>query len=106
LVPLVIGVLLIGAWVLDIEIFEDPQAQITVAVLFILLGFAASNAMQKRWRLAAGWGLLMIADLIILAWLNVWAQTVAIGIGVMGITFLAIEFYRQYRQGRVENKKK
>ncbi|RPI91334.1 MAG: hypothetical protein EHM40_16020 [Chloroflexi bacterium] len=106
LVPLVIGVLLIGAWVLDIEIFEDPQAQITVAVLFILLGFAASNAMQKRWRLAAGWGLLMIADLVILAWLNVWAQTVAIGIGVMGITFLAIEFYRQYRQGRVENKKK
>ncbi len=106
LVPLIIGGLLIGAWALDIEIFGDPQAQITVGVLFILLGFTASNAMQKRWRLAAGWGLLAIADLVILAWLNVWAQMVAIGFGAVGIIFLAIEFYRQYRQGRAEKQKK
>lgn len=102
LVPLVIGALLIGAWVLDLEIFGDPQAQITVAVLFILLGFAASNALQRRWRLAAGWGLLMIADLVILAWLDVRAQMVAIGIGAVGVIFLIIEFYRQYQQGRAE----
>jgi len=106
LVPLIIGALLIGAWVLDILIFEDAQSQITVAFLFFLLGFAASNAMQKRWRLAAGWGLLMLADLVILAWLDVRAQTVAIGFGGVGVVFLAIEFYSQYQQGRVEKEKK
>lgn len=100
LVPLVIGALLIGAWVLDIEVFGDPQSQITVGILFILLGFAASNALQRRWRLAAGWGLLILADLVILAWLDVRAQIVAIGFGVVGLIFLAIEFYRQYQQGK------
>jgi membrane-bound ClpP family serine protease len=106
LVPIVIGVLLIGAWVLDISIFDDAQSQIIVGILFILLGFAASNILQKRWRLAAGWGLLMCADLVLLAWLNVWAQAIAIGFGLVGLIFLGIEFYRQYRQGQQSKLKK
>jgi hypothetical protein len=105
LVPLLIGILLIGAWALDIEIFGDPQAQITVGILFILLGFATSNAMQKRWGLAAGWGLLMLADLVILAWLDVRAQMVAIGCGAVGVVLLAIEFYKQLQQGKAEKRK-
>jgi hypothetical protein len=105
LVPLVIGILLIGAWVLDIAIFDEPQLHITVGILFILFGFVASNALQKRWKLAAGWGLLMCADLVILAWLAVWAQVVAIGFGLVGLVFLSIEFYSHYRRGRAENAK-
>jgi hypothetical protein len=106
LVPAVIGLLLIGAWILDILIFEDAQSQVTVGILFLLLGFAASNLLQKRWRLAAGWGLLVIADLVVLLWLDVRAQMVAIGFGLMGLIVLAIEFYRQYRQGAEQKPKK
>jgi hypothetical protein len=106
LVPLIVGILLIGAWVLDILILEDPQSQVTVGILFFLLSFAASNALQKRWRLAAGWGLLMCADLVILAWLDLWAQVVAIGVGLVGLIFLAVEFYRQYQQGKLEKARK
>lgn len=102
LVPLIIGVLLIGAWVLDILVLDDFQAQITVGVLFFLLSFAASNALQKRWRLAAGWGLLMCADLVLWAWLEVWAQVTALGVGLIGLVLLVIEFYKQYRSGRAE----
>jgi hypothetical protein len=106
LVPLVVGILLIGAWVIDISILEDSQSQMLVGILFFLLSFAASNALQKRWRLAVGWGLLMCADLVILAWLELWAQTVAIGFGLVGLIFLAVEFYRQYQQGKLEKARK
>ena len=102
LVPLVIGILLIGAWALDILVLGDYQSQVTVGIFFFLLSFAASNVLQKRWRLAAGWGLLMCADLVLLIWLEVWAQAVAIGIGLVGLVFLVIEFYHQYQQQRLE----
>jgi hypothetical protein len=105
LVPLIIGVLLIGAWALDILILEG-QSQIIVGILFFLLSFAASNALQKRWRLAAGWTLLMCADLVILAWLDVRAQIVAAGFGLIGLVFLAVEFYQQYQQGKAREVKK
>jgi hypothetical protein len=106
LVPLIIGVLLIGAWALDILILEDDQSQITIGILFFLLSFAASNALQKQWRLAAGWALLMCADLVILAWLDVRAQIVAAAFGLVGSVFLAVEFYQQYQQGKAKPMKK
>jgi membrane-bound ClpP family serine protease len=102
LVPLVAGLLLIGAWALDISIFEDAQSQVTIGILFFLLSFAASNALQKRWRLALGWTLLMGADLVTLAWRSLPAQVVAIGLGLVGVVLLIIEFYNQYRQGKLE----
>lgn len=104
LVPFVIGIILIGAWVLDLELLENPQSQVTVGIFFFLLTFTASNAIQKRWRLAAGWGLLAIADLVTLAWLNLAAQIVAILTGVVGVIMLGIEFYQQYQQGKAKSK--
>ena len=105
LVPLVIGIILIGAWALDIELLDNPQSQITVGVFFFLLTFTTSNAIQKRWRLAAGWGLLATADLVTLAWLNVAAQIIALSVGVIGLALLGIEFYRQYQQNKTKNRK-
>lgn len=102
LVPLVIGVILIGAWVLDLELLENPQSQVTVGIFFFLLAFTMSNAIQKRWQLAAGWGLLAIADIVTLAWLNVAAQIIALSVGLIGIVLLGIEFYKQYREGRTK----
>ena len=100
LVPLVIGVILIGAWVLDIEIFEDPQAQLIVGIFFFLLTFTTSNALQKRWMLALGWGLLAVADIITLGWLNVAIQVIALIVGLIGLVLLGIEFYQQYQRGK------
>lgn len=102
LVPLVIGIILIVAWVLDIDIFDEPQLNVTVGIMFFLLSFAVSNVLQKRWMLAAGWGLLMSADIIVLAWLHVWAQSVAIVVGLVGLVLLGIEFYRQYQLGKAK----
>lgn len=105
LVPLVIGIILIGAWVLDIELLDTPQSQVTVGIFFFLLTFTTSNLIQKRWRLAAGWGLLAVADIVTLAWLNVAAQIIALSMGVIGVVLLGIEFYKQYQQGKTKNKK-
>ena len=102
LVPLVIGIILIIAWALDISIFDEPQLHVTVGILFFLFSFTASNVLQKRWMLAAGWGLLMSADIIILAWLHVWAQSAALVVGLSGVVLLGIEFYRQYQLGRAK----
>lgn len=106
LVPLVIGMILIAAWVLDIAIFDEPQMHVTVGILFFLLSFAASNILQKRWRLATGWGLLACANLIILAWLHVWTQSIAMLVGLVGLVLLGIEFYRQYQLGKAEKANK
>jgi hypothetical protein len=105
LVPLVIGIILIGAWVLDIEILNNAQSQITVGIFFFLLTFTASNALQKRWRLALGWGMLAVADIVTLAWLNVAAQVAALVVGLVGFILLGVEFYQQYRQGKTKTSK-
>ena len=106
LVPLVIGLILIGAWVLDLEVLDTPQSQVTVGIFFFLISFAASNAFQKRWRLAGGWGALAVADLVTLAWLNLAAQIVALLVGLIGVILLGIEFYNQYQLNKVKNAKK
>jgi hypothetical protein len=102
LVPFVIGIILIGAWVLDLELLENSQSQVTVGIFFFLLTFTASNAIQKRWRLAAGWGFLAVADIVTLAWLNLAAQIIALSLGGIGIILLGIEFYKQYQQGKTK----
>jgi len=105
LVPLAIGIILIGAWVLDLKLLDNLQSQLTVGIFFFLLTFTTSNIIQKRWRLAAGWGLLAVADIVTLAWLNVAAQIIALSVGVIGVVLLGIEFYKQYQQGKTKNKK-
>jgi len=105
LVPLVIGIILIGAWALDIELLDNPQSQITVGIFFFLLTFTTSNTIQKRWRLAGGWGLLAAADLVTLAWLNVAAQIIALSVGVVGLVLLGAEFYKQYQQNKMKTNK-
>lgn len=105
LVPVVIGLLLILAWALDMEILKN-QSEVQVGIFFLLLGFALSNTLQKRFGLAAGWGSLAVANLVILTWWNIWAQVIAGTAGLAGFIFLGTEFYKQYRQDRAEEKGK
>jgi hypothetical protein len=100
LVPMILGIIFLGAWALDIEILGDIQSQITVGIFFFLLTFTTSNAIQKRWMLASGWGLLAVADIVTLAWLNITAQVIAMTVGLIGVVLLGVEFYRQYQRGK------
>lgn len=100
LVPLVIGGLMILAWALDLNLFEQPQTQIYLGLLFILLGFSASNALQKRWLLLAAWLLLAVADFILLAWVNLYAQILGFLVGGLGIVLLLYEFFRRFQEQR------
>ncbi|HSQ27937.1 MAG TPA: hypothetical protein VLM80_12515 [Anaerolineales bacterium] len=100
LVPMVIGILMIGAWALDIELWEDPQAQVIIGFLFILVSFAVSNALQKKWRLAAGWSVLAISDLIILLWLNVTVQIIALILAAIGLVIIISEFINQWKKNK------
>jgi hypothetical protein len=101
LVPIVVGLLLIIAWALDLEILAN-QSEVQVGLFFLLLGFSLSNVIQKRLGLAAGWGSLAVADLIILTWWNIWAQAIASIAGLIGLIFLGVEFYKQYQRDKLE----
>jgi hypothetical protein len=105
LVPMVLGILLIGAWALDLEIFDEPQTQTLVGILFILFSFAASNGLQKKRNLAIGWSLLTIADLVLLFWVELWAQILAIIAGVAGLGILSFSFYRGWREEQAKTAK-
>jgi hypothetical protein len=105
LVPVVLGLLLILAWALDMEILKN-QSEVQVGVFFMLFGFALSNLLQMNRGLAAGWGALAIADLIILTWWNLWAQVIASVAGLAGLVFLGIEFFKRFRQDRAEETNK
>lgn len=105
LVPLVIGLLLIGAWAIDIYIFDDPDVQTLIGLLFMLFSFAVSNSLQKKKNLAIGWWLLTIADGILLLWVEFWAQILAIIAGVVGAGFILYEFYQRWREDRKNVKK-
>lgn len=102
LIPLIIGIILIGAWVLDLEILQNLQSQLIVGIFFFLLTFTFSNLLQKRWMLASGWGLLAMADIVTLAWLNVVAQVIAFILGLIGLVLLFIEFYKQYKLSKIK----
>ena len=105
LVPMVIGILLIGAWALDLNIFNNPQTQTLVGILFILFSFATSNALQKKRDLAIGWSLLTIADLVLLFWIELWAQIIALIAGLVGLGFILTAFYQGWKEEKVKDRK-
>jgi tellurite resistance protein TehA-like permease len=102
---MVIGLLLIGAWALELNIFEDPQSQTLVGILFILFSFAASNGLQKKRDLAIGWSLLTVADLVLLLWVEFWAQILALIAGVVGLGFVLVVFFRRWNEEKAKTKK-
>jgi len=106
LVPMILGILLIGAWVVDITFWEEPTAQVIIGALFILLSFSAMNALQKRWNLALGWFLLAIADILVISWLNIYVQVFAIIMGIGGLTLLGVEFYKQIDANKAKGSKR
>ena len=106
LVPMMFGVGLILAWAFDIYIFGDSESQPFIGMLFILLGFGASNALQRNRDLAIGWFLLAVADLISLIWVQFWTQITALIVGILGLGFLIAGFYQRYKEDQSKTRKK
>lgn len=104
LVPLVAGLLFILLWAIDVYLWPDPLAQALIGVLFILFSFAANNALQLKWVAAGGWGLLSVADLLLLTSLDLRWQIPAIVAGFAGAGLLLLEVVRTMAKMGQENK--
>lgn len=98
LIPSISGVILIILWALEISPWGDLENQLVVATLMILFGFAASNAVQRKWTSAAGWFLLMIGDALLLSILDVRLQILAALLALMGLILLIYELVIRLQQ--------
>ena len=103
LAPLILGVVLIGAWSLDITLIGELESQIWIGLLLILFSFTLSNLLQKKWGLFVGWLLLTIADFLLLKLVDLRVQIIALVLAALGMGFLIIEFYKQYRHQSQQN---
>ncbi len=98
LAPLTVGVLLLLTAVTGLLVWGSALEQIVAGVVYILLAFASSNAVQKQWALASGW--LMVGGAL---WLELGLPVDAVRIAAgafaaIGIAILAREFLRRRRQ--------
>ncbi len=105
LLPLAAGILLVLGWAADIIVWGSDQFQVSIAVLLILISFALSNAVQKNWILAAGWTLMVVADVLLVFWIDYNLQIIAFVIGGVGLILLGYEFIRRFREQAKTQKK-
>jgi hypothetical protein len=98
LTPLIAGILLILGSTFDITVRISPLAQTLLGGLFVLGSFAAFNAIQKQWDLAAGWLLLGTGVWLGLTWFEMWTRVLALLLAGLGVYFLSKEFLRRFRQ--------
>ena len=92
------GLLLVFGAVFEITVWVSPPTQALAGGMLMLISFAASNALQKQWNLAAGWLLLGAAILLWFSWPQVWGRGLAYVLGGGGLFFLSKEFMDRFRQ--------
>ena len=103
--PLVLGLMLIIATLLDIVVWGSLELQAVVGVLCVLVSFVASNALQKQWNLAGGWLLLGGAVWLWVNWRETWVRGLAYVIGGLGLVLLAREFMQRFGEQQRKAKK-
>ena len=103
--PLVLGLMLIIATLLDIVVWGSLELQAVVGVLCVLVSFVASNALQKQWNLAGGWLLLGAAVWLWVNWRGTWVRGLAYVIGGLGLVLLAREFMQRFEEQQRKAKK-
>ena len=95
IVPMLAGILLFaGAWA-GVVVLGTSTEQTVTGALLTLLGFAASNALQNKWRLAGGWAALGAAIALLLSGWGLWPGVAGALFGVAGLVLLATEFVRR-----------
>ncbi len=98
LVPLLIGGLLLLTAFTGAIVWGTTEQQVAMGVFYILFSFAASNAIQREWRLMLGWLLLGAA---IWLFISISDSVVRVGAAVLIATstgIVAREFLRRRRQ--------
>lgn len=103
-VPMVTGIFLFLASWFDFVLVGTAESQTLAGALLALGGFAAANALQGLWRLAAGWLLIAVA-----IWLAVTQplsplRWVAVAVGAVGLGLVLASFIVRYREVRRNQK--
>ena len=98
LTPLITGLLLIIGAGFDLVIWISPAAQDLLGGLFVLGSFAAFNAIQQQWELAAGWLLLGVGLWLGLTWFETWTWVLALVLAGLGVYFLSSQFLHRFRE--------
>jgi hypothetical protein len=93
-----VGLLLIAATLTDFVVWGSVLLQFVLGVLIALASFAALNALQKQWFLAAGWLLLGVAAFVWVNWLETWVRGFSYLLGGLGLFFILREFVQRYQQ--------
>lgn len=106
LLPLVFGLVLIFTALAGLTLWGSGAAQAAVGGLLVLASFAASNALQKQWALAAGWLLLGVAVGLGFSLSQTWARVLTFLLGGLGLYLLLSEFIKRgwERQRRARKK--
>lgn len=99
--PMALGVVLfVAAWA-DWVFLGSQMGQTVAGALLALLGFAASNAVQQRWLLAAGWTALAVAVYLLVGRsAERWALWLGAAAGVTALILLGLAFIGRYREIR------
>ncbi len=98
LAPLAVGILLIVMVPVGIIVWNSPTEQITMGGFYLLFSFAASNAVQKVWKLTIAWTLLGVAAWLALNRPETWAKVAAAALIGISVTLISREFMRRRRQ--------
>jgi hypothetical protein len=95
MVPLGVGLLLIISAFTGVVVWGTLEKQVLMGGLYILFSFAASNAIQRQWTLAAGWTLLGLGAWLGLNHREAEAKIIAAALFGTSIALLAREFFRR-----------
>jgi len=98
LVPLAVGGLLLLTAFTGAIVWDTAERQVVMGCLYILISFAASNAIQKQWLLTAGWLLLGFALWLFESGPDTSVRVLAAAIVSLSIALLVREFLRRRRQ--------
>jgi len=97
LAPLLLGAMLIIAATADILVWDTPWQQVTMAGLYILVSFVATNALERQWVLVSGWSLLGLAVWTAVTWQEWPGRIMAGALAGVGVALLSREFFRRRR---------
>jgi hypothetical protein len=105
LVPIIIGLILMIAWVLDYNLTGSLENQGLVGMAFLLASFALSNLLQKRWNLLIGWVLLLVSNLITLLFpTELMMQIISLVLLLGALAMLGTEYFHRIRENAEANK--
>ena len=104
LMPAALGILLIVCAGFDFLVWDTVREQVAMGGFYILLTFALSNAVQKDWKLAAGWITVGVAAWLALNRPEMEAKVAAAVLIGLAVALLTAEFLRRRRQYLSEKK--